>query len=183
MSSNSSSLETGKGPKSSDAFLRVRQALPGVPRKTHLPSHGWDLGHGPPSNWNYLEILELCTITPSWGLGHQYWKVVAQNCQASTNKADVRNGQRKDNKVHLLCMNIRKEIKPNKIWVKFSHLSPVFPLPKGSQLSSFLYIYLSLKILIYIMCSVSQLCLTPCNPTDCSQPDSSVHGISQARIL
>ena len=30
---------------------------------------------------------------------------------------------------------------------------------------------------------VAQLCLTLCNPTDCSPPGSSVHGILQARIL
>ena len=30
---------------------------------------------------------------------------------------------------------------------------------------------------------VAQSCLTLCNPMDCSPPDSSVHGISQARIL
>ena len=30
---------------------------------------------------------------------------------------------------------------------------------------------------------VAQLCPTLCNPTDCSLPGSSVHGISQARIL
>ena len=29
----------------------------------------------------------------------------------------------------------------------------------------------------------AQLCLTLCNPTDCSPPDSSVHGILQARVL
>ena len=28
-----------------------------------------------------------------------------------------------------------------------------------------------------------QLCLTLCNPMDCSQPGSSVHGVHQARIL
>ena len=28
-----------------------------------------------------------------------------------------------------------------------------------------------------------QSCLTLCDPMDCSLPDSSVHGISQARIL
>ena len=28
-----------------------------------------------------------------------------------------------------------------------------------------------------------QSCLTLCDPMDCSQPGSSVHGISQARIL
>ena len=32
-------------------------------------------------------------------------------------------------------------------------------------------------------CSVPQLCSTPCDPKDCSLPGSSVHGISQARIL
>ena len=30
---------------------------------------------------------------------------------------------------------------------------------------------------------IAQLCLTLCDPMDCSPPDSSVHGISQARIL
>ena len=30
---------------------------------------------------------------------------------------------------------------------------------------------------------VTQSCLTPCQPMDCSPPGSSVHGISQARIL
>ena len=30
---------------------------------------------------------------------------------------------------------------------------------------------------------VTQSCLTLCNPMDCSLPDSSVHGIFQARIL
>jgi len=32
-------------------------------------------------------------------------------------------------------------------------------------------------------CSVTQLCLIFCDPMDCSQPDSTVHGIFQARIL
>ena len=30
---------------------------------------------------------------------------------------------------------------------------------------------------------VAQLCLTLCDPMDCSPPGSSVHGILQARIL
>ena len=30
---------------------------------------------------------------------------------------------------------------------------------------------------------VAQLCLTLCDPKDCSMPGSSVHGILQARIL
>ena len=32
-------------------------------------------------------------------------------------------------------------------------------------------------------CLITQPCPTPCNPMDCSPPVSSVHGISQARIL
>ena len=32
-------------------------------------------------------------------------------------------------------------------------------------------------------CMLIQLCLTLCDPTDCSPPGSSVHGILQARIL
>ena len=35
----------------------------------------------------------------------------------------------------------------------------------------------------HIMSEVAQFCLTLCNPMDCSLPDSSVHGILQARIL
>ena len=35
---------------------------------------------------------------------------------------------------------------------------------------------------VYV-CSVTQSCLTLCNPMDCSPPGSSVHGILQARIL
>ena len=33
------------------------------------------------------------------------------------------------------------------------------------------------------VCLVAQLCMTLCNPVDCSLPVSSVHGIFQARIL
>ena len=32
-------------------------------------------------------------------------------------------------------------------------------------------------------CLLTKLCLSLCNPMGCSLPDSSVHGISQARIL
>ena len=34
-----------------------------------------------------------------------------------------------------------------------------------------------------VVYTVVQLCLILCNPMDCSPPGSSVHGISQARIL
>ena len=37
--------------------------------------------------------------------------------------------------------------------------------------------------LSYIFCClVAKLCLTLCDPVDCSLPGSSVHGISQARL-
>ncbi|CAN0226235.1 unnamed protein product [Rangifer tarandus platyrhynchus] len=34
-----------------------------------------------------------------------------------------------------------------------------------------------------MQCLVTQSCPTLCDPVDCSQPDSSVHGIFQAKIL
>ena len=36
---------------------------------------------------------------------------------------------------------------------------------------------------MYFCCFISKSCLTLCDPVDCSPPGSSVHGISQARIL
>ena len=51
------------------------------------------------------------------------------------------------------------------------------------------------SLLLYLCCSeqclarskekvlVAQLCPTLCDPMDCSLPDPSAHGISQARIL
>ena len=35
----------------------------------------------------------------------------------------------------------------------------------------------------FVVCLVTQMCATLCNPLDCSPPGSSVHGIFQARIL
>ena len=34
-----------------------------------------------------------------------------------------------------------------------------------------------------LSCLAAQLCLTLCDPMDCSPPEPSVHGILQARIL
>ena len=36
---------------------------------------------------------------------------------------------------------------------------------------------------IFYLCEVTQLCLTLCDPMDCSLPGSSVRGIFQARVL
>ena len=47
--------------------------------------------------------------------------------------------------------------------------TPILPCPTGWPSSP--------------LCLVTKLCLTLCDPMDCSPPGSSVHGISQARIL
>ena len=39
------------------------------------------------------------------------------------------------------------------------------------------------SVVVVRVCSVIQSCLTLCNPLDCSLPGSSVHRISQARML
>ena len=41
----------------------------------------------------------------------------------------------------------------------------------------------NLREQIWICCLVTQLCQTLCEPMNCNPPGSSVHGISQARIL
>ena len=43
--------------------------------------------------------------------------------------------------------------------------------------------YMYAHICIHLECMRAQLCLTLCDPMDCSPPGSSVHGILQARIL
>ena len=54
--------------------------------------------------------------------------------------------------------------------------------PRPLSLSSVIY-SLRHKNIDIVLCLVTQSCPTPCNPMDCSPPDSSVHGILQARIL
>ena len=45
-------------------------------------------------------------------------------------------------------------------------------------------LYYTLNILVIICCCfIAKLCLTLCNPIDCSPSGSSVHGISQLRKL
>ena len=60
-----------------------------------------------------------------------------------------------------VCMSI-----PISQFISPSHLPPL----------------LSLLVTI-VLCSVSQPCLTLCDPTDCSPSGSSVHGIFLARLL
>ena len=43
------------------------------------------------------------------------------------------------------------------------------------------HLYLRASLVLYGM--VAHLCLTLCDPMDCSPPGSSVHGIFQARVL
>ena len=38
-------------------------------------------------------------------------------------------------------------------------------------------------VLLFCCCLIAKLCLTLCDPMDCSLPGSSVHGILQARVL
>ena len=48
----------------------------------------------------------------------------------------------------------------------------------------FIFSYFPQKIHVIYCCGlVAKSCLTLCDPMDCGLPDSSVHGISQARIL
>ena len=64
-----------------------------------------------------------------------------------------------------------------------SSLSEVIVWGKVLGLAIFL-VYIIFKLERFKrVCLVTWLCLTLCNPVDCSPPGSSVYGISQARIL
>ena len=47
----------------------------------------------------------------------------------------------------------------------------------------FIYMCVCVCVCVCVKVLVDQLCLSLCNPVDCSPPGSSVHGILQARIL
>ena len=47
----------------------------------------------------------------------------------------------------------------------------------------FIYIPLLIKVTVFCWCLVAKFCLTFCDPMDCGPPASSVHRISQSRIL
>ena len=48
---------------------------------------------------------------------------------------------------------------------------------------SLLLVLFLFSVLCVCVCKLLQSCLTLCDPMDCTLPDSSVHGILQARIL
>ena len=47
----------------------------------------------------------------------------------------------------------------------------------------YIYIYIHTIFVFMVVVLVTTLCPTLCRPIDCSPPGSSVHGISQARVL
>ena len=63
-----------------------------------------------------------------------------------------------------------------KSWTRLSD----FHLTGGDPES---YVRLWLVHIVVIVVLVAQLCLTLCNPMDCSPPGSSIHEILQARVL
>ena len=74
----------------------------------------------------------------------------------------------------------RRANNTSKVSLDSSSLSEVIAWGEVLGLAIFL-VYIIFKL--ESMCLVTWLCLTLCNPVDCSPPGSSVYGISQARIL
>ena len=56
-------------------------------------------------------------------------------------------------------------------------------LSSWAELNHFIALSTTIGLLELPVCKSFQSCLTLCDPMDCSQLDSSVHGILQARIL
>ena len=61
----------------------------------------------------------------------------------------------------------------------------VHGLAKSQTRRSDFHFHFTLSVSVYVTycCLVTQPCWTLCDPMDCSPPESSVHGISQGRIL
>ena len=55
-------------------------------------------------------------------------------------------------------------------------------IPSCSLLQRF-YLFIRMYVCACVCVLVAQSCPTLCSPMDCSWPVSSVHGVSQARIL
>ena len=75
----------------------------------------------------------------------------------------------------------------NYIVTSLKELRPPWCCLVGGWINKLWYFQI-LYIIYYLVlnaycCPVTQSCLTLCEPMDCSPPGSSVHGISQARIL
>ena len=73
--------------------------------------------------------------------------------------------------VHLICVN---SFSP--LFVSVFHVRDFLSVPGDSWVQVHGWEF-------FHSCSVTQLCLTLCNPMDCSSPGSPVHGISWAKIL
>ena len=73
-----------------------------------------------------------------------------------------------------LCISDIKFLEKNKSTSDKIHSS----LYKFSSIS-----FIRLCLRLYLLYTIAQSCPTLCDPMDCSLPDSSVHGIFQARIF
>ena len=71
--------------------------------------------------------------------------------------------------LHSICQQIWKTAVATELVKVTSHSNPIL-IPKKAMPKN-------------VQREVSQLCLTLCDPMDCSWPGSSVHGISQTRVL
>ena len=102
--------------------------------------------------------------------------------------------ERQDSQRHRKAISLEKESQPRKqviwvpapaqsvwlFWPQFSHMAN----GKGGTLLRLKLCYTEHGIQNHTWCClVTKSCLTLCNPIDCSSPGSSVHGISQTRIL
>ena len=93
--------------------------------------------------------------------------------------------------IHIICVNFA-QLPNSSLKTKLSQpayrnfSSPESPLAIVIQIIHCVVLFTTFSvayIYIFIKCEVAQLCLTLCDPMDCSLPGSSVHGILQARIL
>ena len=74
---------------------------------------------------------------------------------------------------------IAKEVSPVAKLIEPNYLQHL----ESGRILSFYHFFFSFLFFSFFAHPVAKLCPTLCNPTDCSPPGSSIHRISQARIL
>ena len=78
------------------------------------------------------------------------------------------------------CINAQEKKKLEQNITAITVLFVCFKAGKIFNLASFFFL---INLMSQSESEVTQLCLTHCDPMDCSPPGSSIHGILQARIL
>ena len=157
-------------------------------QRAPLCSRKWSMS----SQWPRRDILKgPPTRMSSWRIDHTFWQLVDLGKQ-------FRQTQRETLAAWLLqlwdtgwaqCLRISWVLTERSRGMACETPSGSVKTPKGARAGRCPLQFMQMQLWAYLCegvllaMSVAQLCVTLWDPTDCSSPGSSIHGILQARIL